>query len=443
MSGLVAARILQDTGFSVLVLEARDRLGGRIWTDEKIGIPCDLGASWIHGADQNPLTLWCKSLGIKPLVFPEGHIWFFNGGYGRRFSELLWKARHGIGRAFMAFFKDRSLLWMKGMFSENEDTSLGTLLGPVLSYPYRHRVNWQVLTWLVRMVEAVEGAPIDELSLINFDPFEYHQMNMVPEGGFAKLIQEAASGLEIQLGAPARRIVWGSDGVKVITRENTYSGDLVLISVPLGVLKCGHIQFEPGLPRQKIAAIGRIGYGGQAVLNKIVFHFSERLWPDNIGKMACLPDDPVGCEDFHVWMDLQPLVGLPVITGFSSGRNAATLDQNTSDEEICQQALSSLRRMLSPSIPEPISYRLTRWLTDPWSRGSYSYAAVKSTNTDRQSLSEPVGGRLFFAGEAAHENHYGTVHGALLSGEREAFRIHRRYCCPQNDRSCFPWCRTA
>ena len=79
ISGLVAARILADTGFPVRVLEARERLGGRIWTDHSLGVPCDLGASWIHGAKKNPLTKWCQSLGIPMQKRPKGSIYFYRG----------------------------------------------------------------------------------------------------------------------------------------------------------------------------------------------------------------------------------------------------------------------------------------------------------------------------------------------------------------------------
>ncbi|MBW2030565.1 MAG: FAD-dependent oxidoreductase [Deltaproteobacteria bacterium] len=89
MSGLVAARVLRDTGFPVRVLEARRRIGGRIWTDRSLGVPCDLGASWIHGARNNPLTRWCRSLGIETSRVPGGPLRFWNSDRYHPLSHLL------------------------------------------------------------------------------------------------------------------------------------------------------------------------------------------------------------------------------------------------------------------------------------------------------------------------------------------------------------------
>ncbi|UCF57992.1 MAG: FAD-dependent oxidoreductase, partial [Deltaproteobacteria bacterium] len=100
MSGLVGARILKDTGFAVEVVEARKHLGGRIWTDTSLGVPCDMGASWIHGARHNPFTLWCRSLGVNTVRVPTGKTWFFKEGKSYPLSRALWIARRGTRAAY-------------------------------------------------------------------------------------------------------------------------------------------------------------------------------------------------------------------------------------------------------------------------------------------------------------------------------------------------------
>jgi monoamine oxidase len=277
---------------------------------------------------------------------------------------------------------------------------------------------------------------------MEWDPLEYFQNNLVPVGGFTNLIRDAAAGLDIRLGSEVKKIVWGNSGVAVVTRDEIFSADLAVLSVPLGVLKSDGIRFEPRLSAEKTAVIHRIGFGGRAVLNKIVLCFSRRFWPAKRERFACLPSDLPRREAFLVWMDQESVTGAPVLVGFASGDISAELDQAASDMEICEEALAVLRRMFSRRIPEPVAYRITRWLSDPWSLGSYSYAAVNVTEDDRKRLAAPIHSRLFFTGEATHETHYGTVQGALLAGEREALRIHHDHCCQCCDKTRLPWHRS-
>lgn len=439
MAGLVAARLLSDTGFPVVVLEARKRLGGRIWTDDSLGASCDLGASWIHGADTNPLTVWCRSLGIKLIFSQKDRTRFYDGGHCRKLTELLWQARRGLLRAGMAFSKSYGLQRIRKLLGYGGDMSFQMAVEPALNDPLIRAEDPNVLPWLVAMVESVHGAPADQLSLLEFDPVEMRTMNAVPLGGYEQLIRDAAMGLDIRLNSEITRIAYGGDGVVASTNDGSFSADIVVVTVPLGVLKSGGLRFDPPLDVAKDTAIDRIGYGGQAVLNKIALRFPTRFWPGKSEMLAALPANTQQRGVFPVWTDLTPLTGVPMLVGFTSGYIAAKWDREKSDPEAYEQALNVLRRMFSSEIPEPEAYLLTHWLSDPWSRGSYSYSAVGGNERDRRCLAEPVAERLFFAGEATHVMHYGTVEGALLSGEREARRIHRRYCCASGDEARLPW----
>lgn len=442
MAGLVTARLLNDTGFSVVVLEARKRLGGRIWTDNTIGVPCDLGASWIHGAKNNPLTAWCRSLGIDLVVSPKRSTFFYEGHRCRRFRELAWRARRAITGAGLAIIKSYGALRLKKMLGYRVDMSVEEAMKPLLTNPDIDASDRHVLSWLLAMVEAVHGAPADQLSLLEMDPQDFWATSVVPVSGYEQLIRDAASGLDIQLGIEVKKIAYGSHGVTALTGEGTFAADLVVVSVPLGVFQSGSLQFEPPLSLEKQTAIGRIGYGSGAVLNKIALRFPSRFWPEHCERLAVLPGSAERRGACTIWTDLQSLAGVPVLVGYTSGAIAAHWDQYVSDEELCEEALRVLGRMFSPQIPEPEAYRITRWLSDPWSRGAYSYGKVGSDPGDRKCLTEPISHCVFFTGEATHETRYGTTDGALLAGEREARRIHNHYCCSCEALEHLPWRKT-
>ena len=438
MSGLVAARILKDTGFPVTVLEARNRLGGRIWTDTGLGGPCDLGASWIHGVRNNPLTRWCRNLGIEIRHIPHGKTWIYRAGESHRLSLGLWRAKRGLSRAALAYI--HAVLASRSRLRRGRnraDRSLAEVLSPVCRDSNLKEIDRQMIWWFMGLVEAINGAPVEELGVLDQDAPEYWRSNAVPSEGFGKLIDNAAEGLDVHLDSPLERLAHGPDGVEAITRQGALKADLAVMTLPVGVVRSGSVTLDPPLDSLKQEALSRIGYGG--VLNKIGIRFSRRFWPSDREKLTTLPVRADNRALYHIWTDFSSVAGCPLLVGYASGDMATSMDQKDSDEDICHAALSVLRRMFLSPLPVAENYVLTRWRSDPWSQGSYSYGAVGGSGEERRQLAKPVGRCLFFAGEATHDVHYGTVHGALLSGEREARRIHRLFCCHQEVRGHLPW----
>jgi monoamine oxidase len=439
LSGLVSARILNNTGFQVVVLEARGRIGGRIWTDDSLGIPCDLGASWIHGAKKNPLTRWCRNLGIELVFSHRERNRFYENGLSRKFGEQLWLARRGLAKAGCSLAKALTRLRVRRFVDHDKDQSIGSVFSSLLTDSELRAVDRRVLSWLLAMVESIYGAPAEDLSLLEVDPVEMRMTNAIPLGGFEQLIHDAASGLDIKLKSEVKTIDRHGDGFTIQCEEGAFSADLVVVAVPLGVLKSTGIRFMPDLPMEKQNAISRIGHGGRAVLNKIALRFPERFWPKEYEMLSVLPENAERRGALPVWTNLEPTVGAPVIVGFMSGTLGAAWDLHASDTKIKDRALEVLDRMFPARLLEPEAYAITRWLSDPWSIGSYSYRAVGSRHGDREKLSEPIADTLFFAGEATHESLFSMVDGALMAGEREARRIHRRYCCDAEEIDHLPW----
>lgn len=427
MAGLVAARLLHDSGFAVTVIESRNRLGGRTWTDDSLGAPIDLGGSWIHRADHNPLTAWCKQLGIELAITSDEARYWFEGKLVMERNAVwrrAWRGRLLADLALAGAVRYQRLLRRVG---RRVNLSLADVIEPVLHSRWLPALDRRVLASIVSTSEGVQGAPAAYIDIEDWFPSEAHGVNAMPCGGYRQLIDDVATGLSIRLATPVQTLAYGEEGVRAVTPQETLRADFAVVTAPLGVLQAGKLRFDPPLPPHKEAAMQRIGYGGQGVLGKIIMRFPRRFWPADKQWLISLPPSPDQRGVFTSWISLETIVGAPVLMAFTNGRAAAHFDRNASDDEVCAAAMGVLGRMFPGQAVPPERFVFTRWLTDPWALGSYSYPAVGSTPDDRVAYAEPVAGRVFFAGEATQTVDFGTVHAALRSGEATAERIFRTY----------------
>lgn len=420
MAGLVAARLLHDSGFEVTVLEARERLGGRTWTDDRLGAPLDLGGSWVHGVEGNPLTLWCAKLGVE-LVENRGERLLIDERAtaptreGQRKRALLGRAAFRTAIEW-ASWKSRMLTASRGPRS----ISVKEAVEPLLHASWLPEVDRLVVATFVEMSEGVQGAPWDAVSVEEWFPSEGLDRNAQPKGGFRQLIDDAARGLDIRLDTPVQRLAWSQSGVAAILKGGErIAADRALIAVPLGLLRAGLPTLDPLPPLAQQQAIGRLGYGA-GLLGKIYLRFPHRFWPEQPKWFGRLPDSPDRRGTFNTWVSHVDETGLPILLSFSNGATAARLDRLASDAEVTGVAMASLRKMFGSDIPAPEAMVFPRWLSDPWSQGGYSYPGVGSAPEDRELHARPLAGRVFFAGEATEPVEYGTVHAALWSGEQSA-----------------------
>jgi polyamine oxidase len=442
MAGLVAARLLHDSGFEVTVLEARDRIGGRIWTDMSFGVPCDLGASWIHGADHNPLTNWCKTLDIPLLYTLDNDRYIYENGQAQARSQLEKAAWRGLAAAEAAINQAIARTQSEKAQGYDPRISLADALQPILTDQSLPELDRRMLAAMISVSESVQGAPADMLDIEEWFPKEAHGVNAIPMGGYKQLIDDAASGLDIRLNQPVHKVVYTdktTKAVQIVTQQAIFTADLAVITVPLGILKTGKLQFDPPLAAAKQAAIARIGFGGAGVLDKLLIRFPYRFWPADQAWLLALPPSPEKRGLFSGWFNMETVTGAPLLLSFTNGYTAANFDHNATDAEVCGEGMRVLRYMLGESIPDPEKFIFTRWLSDPWALGSYSYPAVGSNLDDRRCYAEPVADRLYFAGEATDLTQYGTVHAALRSGEEAALQIYRTYCGIPLSQGYAPW----
>jgi len=421
LAGLAAARSLQQQGHQVTVLEGRDRLGGRAWTSRTWpDLPLDLGAGWIHGINGNPITALATSSGARLLKTSLDNIEIY-GPNGTPLSSSQEQQLDNLETRLSAAVA-------QAQNQEGSDISLQELVGRQFNLEKISREERQLLQYLINSrYEQEYGASASSLSAHWLDMDEAYggaEALLVP--GFGAIVDSLAKGLKILTGQQVQELNWDGPGpggeVKVVCQSGpgretqSFEADKLVLTVPLGVLKAGTIQFNPPLPAEKQTAISRLGMG---TLNKCCLRFSRPFWPTTIDWLGQIPS---GSGQWCEWASLAKPLGQPVLIGFQAGATAIAME-TMSNADLIASAMTSLRGVFGKGIPEPIGAQITRWHSDPFSGGAYSFNALGSTPAERQELAKPLAGRLFFAGEASHPM-FGTVHGAYLSGLRAAAELH-------------------
>lgn len=409
MAGLTAAQDLTQAGHTVTVIEGRERTGGRLhssrlWPDAVV----DLGASWIHGTKGNPVTALAQRAGATTVTTR------YEPSQMIIDPALAALGVKDAGDAWSRKQVERAMAWAEGL---DEDVSLRAALDAVAPpaglSPMREA---QLRYYLAGNFEQDYAGSIDRLSAWSTDDdLEFAGHDALLRGGYDQLAQYLAQGLTIKLGHVVRRIDWGSDGVQVTCANgDRFDADQVIVTVPLGVLKSGSIDFFPALPQPKTTAIERLGMG---LLNKLFLGFDRVFWSREVDWIEFLKPEP---GQWSLWVSYAKPMGMPVLQGFTGADTAAAVE-GWDDRAIVTDAMDALRRMFGSRIPDPVAFQLTRWSRDPFALGSYSFNAVGSSSADRSALAAPeAAGRLIFAGEACSAEYPGTVHGALLSGQAAA-----------------------
>lgn len=405
-SGLAAARHLHDLGHQVQVLEGRQRSGGRIHTSrEWADLPLDLGATWIHGARGNPITRLAGAAGARLLETRyEDYVAYQTGG--RRFTLAEERARDSLGEQIARKIRKEQ--------GGGRDMAVGAAaeewIGPGAAADTARLARFI----LNADYEQEYAGSIGELSTYWFDSDKsFGGGDRFFAEGYQVLIDHLARGLDLKTGHTVRAIDWRGPAVRVTTDVGEFTADQVLVTLPLGVLKAGDVVFDPALPDSRKQAIDRLGMG---VLNKCYLRFPKAFWPEDVDWIEYLPEVP---GRWSQWVSFMKAARQPVLLGFNAADEGRAMEL-LSDVEIVASAMETLRTIYGDKIPEPTGHQITRWASDPLARGSYSFNALGSTPEMRRELAKPLRNRLFFAGEATSTAHFGTTHGAYLSGIRAA-----------------------
>lgn len=416
MSGVTAGRMLADAGQRVVVLEARDRIGGRMNTDRTAGFAVDLGASWIHGIDGSPLWDLVQTLEIPTIEYTVGS---FQAG-GRPIENFDGDGADMDAAGTAQWIEDVEaadrLLAEEIAASSAGDTYLDVTERALdRSGPSPERID-DIREFFRHRVEEQCGAWIGDLDAHGLDEDAIDGDEVIFPHGYDEIPRRIAQGLDIRLNTAATRVARTDVGVVVSTDAGDLSARRALVTVPLGVLKADAIEFVPPLPESTAGPIARLGMG---VFNKIFLQFPERFWKEGSYVLRALGE---AGEHWHSWYDVSAVSGRPTLLTFAAGPFGKRM-QELSDDEIVADVLAALRHLYGDAVGVPSARWITRWGLDAFSRGSYSYLAVGSSHHDHDELAGPVDGVLHFAGEATWGDEPATVGAAYYSGHRAAERI--------------------
>jgi polyamine oxidase len=435
LSGLVSARLLHDSGFRVIVLEASGRLGGRVRPESLGGTPIDLGACWIHDTENNPLTAWAEACGLELTPTRED-------SQLKNFGELLDEAvgSNRIGPAVLSINLRRHLFVnrMRALVGAQRPISLEEATASVLGSPLLSHRDKVAATLLVETSEGFQGAPARRLSASDWYPSDFFMQSAMVVGGLRPLLEDASSGLDIRLNSPVHGVTYGKESVEIVCASGIISADHVVITASPALIKENDFALVPQMPMQQRVALRRVGFGGDAVLNKVFLRFDKPFWPHDRDRFTIAPDLGSQRGLFVGWYPIDRVANAPVLMTFASGDAAVELER-ASEDQIADMAMEKLRAKFGPDVPEPIACARTRWLSEPWVRGSYSFTSVGSTLQDRRTWRRSIGDRIHFAGEATEDDDYGTMQAALRSGERAAEIVFRQVTGAEPSVQRRPW----
>lgn len=333
MAGLSAATALRGAGWQVRVVEGRDRIGGRILTDDTLGFPVDLGASWVHGETGNPVAELLAELHVPLLPTPgeTGPRQVFRPG-GQPLSPA------EIGRGEVAAER---LLTALRVRRDAAQQSLSRLPIRAAADEILAGLN---LSEFERLYAELSLSMAYELSTSCADlplwagnePYAFPGSDLIPQGGYGQLVRHLARDLEIVLGQRVRWVRWAGNGCALDTETGTHTAAAIVSTLPLGVLKSGEVAFDPVLPGRVLGATLRLGMG---VLDKVVLRFPFKFWPGE--SFTVLDGQP---RSHGYWLDLSAHVGAPTLVRFIYAPEALALER-LSDEELVQGSLSLLRSL--------------------------------------------------------------------------------------------------
>ena len=391
-AGLGAARALADSGLSVAVLEARDRIGGRAWTIQAApDVTFDLGCGWLHSADKNSFVAIAGQLGFA--VNKELPPWR-ERAYGDTFPQ---SERDDFARALDEFYERAWEAAQRG-----DEGPAARCLEPGNRWnPMIHAIS-----------TYINGCELDSVSILDMDAYEDTDLNWRVRRGYGALIAAYGEPCTVVKNCNVTQIDHSGKRIRLNTSQGTLEADKVIVTVPTSLIADEAIRFSPALPTKVDAARG-LPLG---VDDKVMLALDEpEAFPKEGNLRGATMRTAMGT--YH----LRPF-GQPCIEGFFGGRFARELEQSgagafaaQSIDEIASLLGNGIRRKLRPLAE-------SRWALDPFARGSYSHALPGHAG-DRAILAAPVDGRIFFAGEATSPNFFSTAHGARDSGERAAREV--------------------
>lgn len=424
-AGLAAGRKLHDAGRDVLILEARGRIGGRVWTDNTGRFPLELGAEFIHG--ENAAThelVKAASLSTIPVLRMGNLRWSENAKALPR-EQLSDETR----RIIDGLLADYALLGnphppAPSPYNREGEKTVDKLFENDLSLAdYLRGRGWDADALKIADVLLAQTccASIETLSCADLaremqvdragkDEFRIRE-------GYGALFDHYSHGLNIRLNTPVNRVEWGKDDVHVYTGGQIFSARKCIITLPVSVLKAGEITFEPALSAEKIRAIEAFS---MEAATKLIYQFSKPFWDAELTYMA---------HKGHAarwWTPGYRREDAAVIACYITAERAEAVDRMDEGSALWV-GLEDLSKLLGHPTGKMadvlVNSKRVSWAHDRYALGGYAHVPPGYADI-RPALARPEGEVLFFAGEAtAYDSNPQTVHGALESGWRAVNEI--------------------
>jgi len=384
-AGLTTARELARSGLSVRVLEARDRVGGRAWTESlTFGVPIDRGCAWLHSAEQNPWAPYARAHGFTVLERPPD--------WGQRIGRERLSAAQ---RARRDADWDRAAEAITAAAAAGRDVPVSTVLPDDLEF----RPHFDaIMSWWM-------GVDTHELSTVDFAASDDSETNWAVAEGLGAVVASAARGLDVELACPVSAIDWSGRRIRVTSPRGMLECQAVVVTVPTTLLARGEPRFTPALPPEYEEAFAGLPLG---LANKVFLEVEDGALPFEGTTNFIASGTTVRTTSFSV----RP-AGHDVLLAYFGGGYARELER---DGALVAAAREELARLFGADFERRIRRTTaTAWAGDPWARGSYS-AAKPGFARCRATLGRPLAGRVFFAGDACTTQTFGEINGAWESG---------------------------
>jgi polyamine oxidase len=418
IAGLTVGNALTAAGVDCLVLEARDRIGGRLHTVDLAGAPVDLCGSWIHHPLGNPVREYAARAGIdcrpgNPLDALTG----LDVAARRRLTtaELatLLRMRNEMFPAALAALQ-AELAGDQPATEAIERVVTAAELTPDVARQARQVLRGEVEA-------AASAAAADQSLRWLFAEAEYggDYFGDLPDGGYRTVVDALGAGVEVRLGAPVDALARSASGVEVRCADGTVeAGSHAVVTLPLGVLKSRAVRFTPPLPADRQEAIDRLGFGSY---EKVALRFAEPFWrAADLAHLLVLPAD---ADAPALWViDRSAFDGPPVLTAHVLHSCTGNV-LGHSAEHAARWVLDMIAAATGLLAPAPLAVATTSWGDDPYSLGGYSHVPPGADPALLDLIGEPVDERLLFAGEHAQSARMGYADGAMSSGLRAARRL--------------------
>lgn len=415
-SGIAAAIDLKKENIKFCIIEARDRIGGRVFTDTTTfgpNNPVDLGAQWLHHyRAENPLCLYEKSFDTEKknyhFILRTSTTPFFNTD-GQRFSSEQVDHAENVYNQICQQIKNYSL--------SDDQSILEFVENQLKQYELDTQIR-ELVDLFFGKLEQYEASNLDDLSVQSFMKSDagIEDFNIAIPNGFGNLIRKIAqeNQLPIELNSTVIRVDSSCEtSVRIFTEDRRmFLCKHLLVTVPLGCLKRRTIDFIPSLPVWKQEAIDKMGVGAS---DKVFIEFPFSFWDTKEASIFTTS---------HRFRFILFQATTPIILVKLCGRVAVELE-NKSDEEIVDEIVAFLKKIYhNRNVPKPLRYVMTRWFTDQFSYGSYSNFNVGTNNETLKQLAQQCYDRIFWAGEHTnYDGSIGCVDSAFESGQRAARQI--------------------